>query len=80
MNDQERAELEMYRKMYAQTAPEQATPPVGQAYGPPPAAQDALTPDELAAFWPEDLDYDPKWKIAERHRRVYSSWPKQGDS
>jgi len=76
MNDRERAELEYYRQMYGQTAPDpQPTPPPMQAYsgfGPPPAAQDALTEDEMAAFWPEELD-DPRYQIAERHRRHYSA-------
>lgn len=80
MNERERAELEMYRRMYAaQTAPEPIQPLADSPFGPP-AAQDALDIEEQMAFWPEDLDYDPKYKIAERHRQVYSSWPKQGSS
>lgn len=82
MNEQERAELEYYRQQYGQTAPDSQPEPL-QAYGSPfgpPAAQDALSVEEQAAFWPEELDYAPKYQIAERHRRSYGSWPKQGDS
>lgn len=84
MNDRERAELEYYRQLYGQTAPAQEQPPAMQPlanspYGQP-AAQDALNDEELMAFWPDDLDYNPKWAIAERHRQVYGSWPKQGGS
>ena len=81
LSDIERAELEYYRQQYGQTAPD-PDPPAMQAfaspYGPP-AAQDALSDEEQAAFWPEDLDYNPKYQIAERHRQVYGSWTKKGD-
>lgn len=70
MNEKERAELEYYRQVFAQ-----GSAPEGN-FGPPPAAQDALSEEELAAFWPEDLDYEPKYRIAERERRVYSGWKK----
>lgn len=83
MNDRERAELEYYRQMYGQTAPAEETPPAmphyASPYGPA-AAQDALSPDEQMAFWPDELDDAPKYRIAERHRQVYGSWPKQGQS
>ena len=75
MNDRERAELEYYRQMYGQTAPDQTSPPMQHLANPygAPAAQDALTEDEMAAFWPEELDYHPKYQIAERHRQIYSA-------
>lgn len=69
MNDKERAELEYYRQVFAGNNQSGAAPDV---YGAP-AAQDALNEDELAAFWPEDLDYDPKYSISERYRQVYSA-------
>ena len=78
MNDRERAELEYYRNLYGQTAPEPeppAMPHLASPYGAA-AAQDALTEEELLAFIPDDLD-SPKYQIAERHRQVYGSWPKQ---
>lgn len=74
MNEREQAELEYYRQMYANTGAAPAD------NGPPAAAQDALSQDELAAFWPEDLDYDPKYRIAERERRIYSGWNKSDGS
>jgi hypothetical protein len=82
MNDKERAELEYYRQLYSgQAAPDPAPPAMpphlASPYGAP-AAQDALTEDELLAFIPDDLD-SPKYQIAERHRRVYGGWNKKQD-
>lgn len=71
MNEQELAELEYYRRLYATGA-------THDPYGPPPAAQDALSEEEQAAFWPDELDYNPKYEIARRHIRSYSGWNKQG--
>ena len=77
MNEQEKAELEYYRQTYGYAAP---APSPADSFGPPPAAQDALSVDEQAAFWPEDLDYDPKWEINRRHISHASGWRKQGDA
>lgn len=77
MNDRERAELEYYRQVFANNGGPAPVDP--SSFGPAPAAQDALSAEELAAFWPEDLDYDPKYQIAERYRRVYSGWKKAGE-
>lgn len=75
LSDNEKAELEYYRQQYAQPAPQQDTSGMPTYYGHiPPPAQDALSEEEQAAFWPDDLDYLPKYQIAERHRQVYSAY------